>query len=818
MKKDQEKLEDQLLDALLHEQNRGDRELAISEIEAKLFNEERDSNRSAIPMWSRRMGIIAASLALGGMTVFWMNSLRKDPIEMSSDVANIQEAPTEASELNEIPQHIDPSLDALKNKLAETIIPASDEYFRNHDGAAQIRTQIESLLRYEDEQLLIYASGLDLPDNIVKTLYPEYLELKRQIGELKAAGLGDSHPTVLTNQRVLASIKQQLDQGIVDLRLRLQAQLERTMDHLAEDQLVSDENGFPELAMANTSGTFAMERDVSETPAPKAISVDPQLAMRYRLSELDSNSFAAGSGAGESLSLRSGDSGGTVGAAVFLPSSRHVKPIDLPVPSFNTERYGALTDPSWQRPTENPLSTFSVDVDTASYANIRRLIREGRPIPEDAVRIEECINAFRYQYEQPAGDDAFAVHTELATCPWTEGNLLLKVGIKGREIAQEKRSVSNLVFLIDVSGLMQGANKLPLVKESLKLLVHRLDERDSVSYVVYAGSEGVVLPPTNMTESGRVKALEALDRLESGGSTNGGAGIKRAYQLAQENFIEGGVNRVILASDGDFNVGVTGQGDLMKLVKERAAKNIYLSALAFGTGNLNDAMFESISNDGNGNYFYIDSIRESRKVFLENLTGTLITIAKDLKIQVEFNPQKVGSYRLIGYANRVLKDEDFNNDKVDAGDIGAGHTVTAFYEIAPAGKPQPNGGGIDTLKYQKAEPAKTLETTAPSDEWLTLKLRHKHPEGDISALQESVVKGEAIPWQDAGRDFQFATAVAIFGMKLRGMEDVSDVPWDSVIKLAKVGLEDDENESRAEFTDLIGDLKKRSQPGDNLPR
>ena len=459
---------------------------------------------------------------------------------------------------------------------------------------------------------------------------------------------------------------------------------------------------------------------------------------------------------------------------------------------------------------ETPLSTFSIDVDTASYANIRRFIREGRNIPADAVRIEECINAFKYSYEPPAGDDAFAVHTELATCPWNENNLLVKFGIKGREISREKRPVSNLVFLIDVSGSMQSSNKLPLVKESLKLLLHQLDERDSVSYVVYAGSEGVVLPPTKMTESGRVQALQALEKLEAGGSTNGGAGIKRAYELALENFIDGGVNRVILASDGDFNVGVTGKDALVSLVKERAAKSIYLSALAFGTGNLNDEMFEAICKDGNGNYFYIDGIRESRKVFLENFAGTLVAIAKDVKIQVEFNPGKVGSYRLIGYANRVLKDEDFNNDKVDAGDIGAGHTVTAFYEIVPMGAPQPNGVGVDALKYQEAAP----EVKAPvesSDEWLTLKLRHKHPQGDMSALQETVVKGQPTPWQKSGSDFQFATAVAMFGMKLRGMTDVSGIPWEGVRQLARPSLENEKNEDRGEFMELIGELEKRSR-------
>lgn len=478
---------------------------------------------------------------------------------------------------------------------------------------------------------------------------------------------------------------------------------------------------------------------------------------------------------------------------------------------LSTERYGSLIDPTWQRPTEAPLSTFSIDVDTASYSNIRRMIREGQAILADAVRIEECVNAFKYRYESPTDGKAFAVQTELATCPWNENNLLVKFGIKGREIASEKRPVSNLVFLIDVSGSMQASNKLPLVKESLKLLLHQLDERDSVSFVVYAGNEGVVLPPTKMTESGRVQALQSLEKLEAGGSTNGGAGITRAYQLAMENFIKGGVNRVILASDGDFNVGVTGQDALVSLVKERAAKNVYLSALAFGTGNLNDSMFEAISKDGNGNYFYIDGIREARKVLLENLTGSLITIAKDVKIQVEFNPRKVGSYRLIGYANRTLKDKDFNNDKVDAGDIGAGHTVTAFYEIVPAGIPQPNAGGVDPLKYQKDEAREKAPAAEPSDEWLTLKLRHKLPEGDISALEESVVKGGATPWRESGSDFQFAAAVAVFGMKLRETGEVSQYPWDSVRQLASPGLRDDQNKDRAEFLELIGELEKQSR-------
>lgn len=366
------------------------------------------------------------------------------------------------------------------------------------------------------------------------------------------------------------------------------------------------------------------------------------------------------------------------------------------------DRYGALVDPSWKNPRENALSTFSVDVDNAAYSNIRRMIEEGRTIPADAVRIEECINAFDYAYAPPANGDAFAVHQTLRPCPWNEKHALLRIGIKGREIPANERPASNLVFLIDVSGSMQSPDKLPLVKESLKLLLSRLDERDSVSYVVYAGSEGVVLPATTLDETGRARALQALDQLSAGGSTNGGAGIQRAYQIAQEQFRKGGVNRVILCSDGDFNVGVTDKSQLVSLVKQRAQSNIYLSVLSFGTGNLNDDMLENISRDGNGNYYYIDGMREARKVFLQKLSGTLVTIAKDVKLQLEFNPARVASYRLIGYANRQLRDEDFKNDKVDAGDIGAGHEVTAFYEIVPAGAATTSE--TDGLKYQPSAP------------------------------------------------------------------------------------------------------------------
>lgn len=467
------------------------------------------------------------------------------------------------------------------------------------------------------------------------------------------------------------------------------------------------------------------------------------------------------------------------------------------------DKYGSFIDQPWKAPNTDPLSTFSIDVDTASYSNVRRMIREGREIPKDAVRIEEFINAFKYRYDAPKGDGPFAVGANIAVCPWAPDHQLVRISIKGREIGAAKRPASNLVFLIDVSGSMQSPDKLPLLRQSMETMVSQLDERDRVAIVVYAGSEGVALPSTRVDEGGRSSIMAALAKLGAGGSTNGGAGINRAYQIAMENKIDGGVNRVVLATDGDFNVGVTGQQSLVDLVKERAKGGVYLTVAGFGTGNLNDSMMDAITHDGNGNYFYIDSEREGQKVFLKNLSGTLVTIAKDVKIQVEFNPAKVGSYRLIGYANRVLHKEDFDNDKVDAGDIGAGHTVTAFYEIIPPGA----AAVSDSLKYQSV-----AEKPAPaSGEWLTVKLRHKHPDGDVSSKIEFPLTGDPLPIVSTSPDFQFATAAALLGMRLRGMEDVRNVSWDQVIALAKPGLADDVSEDRAEFVELVKKLAGHPQ-------
>jgi len=477
----------------------------------------------------------------------------------------------------------------------------------------------------------------------------------------------------------------------------------------------------------------------------------------------------------------------------------------LPV---DRERYGRITEQGWISATKNPLSTFSIDVDTASYTNLRRILTEGGVVQPDAVRIEEMINYFDYDYPQPE-NQPFAVQTDLMECPWNSNHHLVRIGIQGKDMPKAQRPVSNLVFLIDVSGSMSADNKLPLLRQSLLTLLEELDARDKVSIVVYAGAEGLALEPTQVTEEGREKVRLVLDKLNAGGSTNGGAGIKLAYKIASEQFIEGGVNRVILASDGDFNVGVTGEGELVELVKKNAKSKVFLSVLGFGGGNLNDAMMESITNDGNGNYYYIDSEREGRKVFLQNMTGTLVTIAKDVKIQVDFNPAKVQAYRLIGYSNRRLRDEDFNNDKVDAGDIGAGHSVTALYEVVPHGVDSPEVGQVTPSEYTALDEAPRPERVSPN--WLTVRLRHKKPEGEKSELQKFPLVGEPVALSEAPGDFKFAAGVALFGMKLRGSEYIGDADWLLVEQLIKDDGGNDPHGYREELRKLVKLAKQRDE-------
>jgi len=447
----------------------------------------------------------------------------------------------------------------------------------------------------------------------------------------------------------------------------------------------------------------------------------------------------------------------------------------------NTERYGSYKENSFKSTDKEVLSTFSIDVDSASYTNIRKKINNGYLPHKDAVRIEEMINYFDYDYPQPDEGRPFSVTTEYADCPWAPGNKLVKIGLKGKEVKVNKRPASNLVFLIDVSGSMSSSDKLPLLKEGFQKMVSQLNEKDRVGIVVYASNAGVVLEPTVCDKRGKDLIIGALGRLNAGGSTNGAGGINEAYKLVQKNFIPGGTNRVILATDGDFNVGVSHDEGLIGLIKEKAKEKAYLTVLGFGQGNLNDRMMEEISNQGNGNYYYIDSAKESTKVLCQKISSTLVTIAKDVKIQVDFNPANVHSYRLIGYDNRLLNKEDFNDDKKDAGDIGAGHSVTAIYEIVPVGSVNAKRSSVKESKYTsspKSDPAKKVEKF--KDELLTVRLRYKSPEGGDSSLMKVPVKNKSMKFEDASKDFVFSTSVAAFGMILKNSEYVGDATLEDI--------------------------------------
>ena len=483
---------------------------------------------------------------------------------------------------------------------------------------------------------------------------------------------------------------------------------------------------------------------------------------------------------------------------------------DIPVVGQNfyrldqsgTASYPHLVENSFLAARNAPLSTFSIDVDTASYANMRRFLNEGRMPPHDAVRIEELINYFKYNYPPPRGEDPFSANIEVAGCPWNSDHRLVRVGLKGREIAQDKRPPSNFVFLIDVSGSMQPAERLPLIKQALRQLVKKMTANDRVAIVVYASEAGVKLPSTSCAQ--KEKILEAIDQLGAGGSTAGAAGIQAAYRVAQENFIEGGVNRVLLATDGDFNVGITDQGQLVKLIQEKAKGGVFLTTLGVGTDNYKDALMQKLADKGNGNYHYLDTLEEAQKVLIDQMSGTLVTIAKDVKIQIEFNPSQIGAYRLIGYEKRMLRKEDFNNDAKDAGEIGAGHTVTALYEIVPPGREIRSGGEVDELKYQQpAEEKPERYVTGGSRELLTLKLRYKQPDGNTSKLLTFPVTDRGASYSHASTDFKFAAAVAEFGMLLRDSEFKGSSTYGSVLELAEEAKGTDAEGYRAEFLTLV---------------
>nr|WP_294896453.1 von Willebrand factor type A domain-containing protein [uncultured Pedobacter sp.] len=466
---------------------------------------------------------------------------------------------------------------------------------------------------------------------------------------------------------------------------------------------------------------------------------------------------------------------------------------------FNTESYNAITENSFKNPNTNPLSTFSIDVDAASYSNMRRFIQQGQMPPKDAVRVEELINYFDYNYPEPKGNEPVSITADVADSPWNKNHQLVRIGLKAKSIATENLPASNLVFLIDVSGSMQGPDRLELLKTSMKLLTDQLRPNDKVAIVVYAGAAGLVLPSTNGNNKQKIK--DALSNLSAGGSTAGGAGIKLAYETAKNNFIRGGNNRVILATDGDFNVGASSDAEMQRMIESYRNDGVFLSVLGFGQGNLKDSKMEAIADKGNGNYAYIDGINEAKKVLINEFGGTLFTVAKDVKLQVEFNPAKVEAYRLVGYENRLLNNEDFKDDKKDAGEIGAGHTVTALYEIIPKGYKDEFVKKADEMKYQKPSDIKS------SDELLTVKMRYKQPNGNKSKEFSVSLADQRKKIEDTNVDFKFAAAVAEFGLLIRDSKFKQNATFEHVIALAKNSKGIDDNGYRAEFIQLAENAK-----------
>jgi Ca-activated chloride channel family protein len=493
--------------------------------------------------------------------------------------------------------------------------------------------------------------------------------------------------------------------------------------------------------------------------------------------------------------------GGVVGGQGDAPVLYEALRAATPPPHFNTEAYARVRELGFRNPAQDPLSTFSIDVDTASYANVRRFLQEGQLPPRDAVRIEEMVNYFRYEWAAPEGGEPFAVQAESMACPWAPEHRLVGIGLRARDVAHADVPPRNLVFLLDVSGSMQPANKLPLVKRAMALLTDTLRPEDRVAIVVYAGAAGVVLPSTSGADKAAIRA--ALARLEAGGSTAGGQGIQLAYRVAQDSFLEGGVNRVVLATDGDFNVGVSSPGELTRMVEEKKRAGVALTVLGFGMGNLKDSTLEQLADNGDGNYAYVDTLQEARKVLVEEAGGTLVTLARDVKIQVEFNPAAVAAYRLVGYENRMLATEDFDDDARDAGDMGAGHTVTALYEVVPVGVKSPAGPAVP-LKYQPR-----AKGAARSAELMTVKVRYKEPQAETSQLLAKTVPSVA---GDGSSDLRFASAVAELGMLLRGSDHKGLASFDGLLSRARDAVGDDRSGYRREFLALAATAARLSGP------
>ena len=546
------------------------------------------------------------------------------------------------------------------------------------------------------------------------------------------------------------------------------------------------------LAVAGCSGQPEQARDDSKDPAKQSVTptvVEPQTESRQ---EVVVNARKLAGRHAQEAQMSSLDAA-VVGAAtpgIFVPG-------DLRMPSepLDRENYAHVDDNPVKLVSEHPVSTFSIDVDTGSYSNVRRFLNDGRLPPEDAVRIEELINYFAYDYPVPdTVESPFSVTTEVATAPWNADRLLMQIGIKGYDVPAAERKSANLVFLVDVSGSMNAPDKLPLLKNALKMLTRQMTSEDRVSMVVYAGASGVVLEPTPGDEHAKIS--RALEQLQAGGRTNGASGIRMAYDMAEQGFVDGGINRVVLATDGDFNVGTVDFDALIDIVERERERGTSLTTLGFGTGNYNDHLMEQLADAGNGNHAYIDTLNEARKVLVDQVGSTLQTIAKDVKIQIEFNPGVVAEYRLIGYENRMLRREDFNNDRIDAGEIGAGHTVTALYELTLVDSA---ARLIDPLRYA----SETVSDKNPGKELAFVRLRHKVPGGEVSRLQEQAVLRDSIrSFKDAGNELRFAAAVAAFGQLLKGGDYVGDFSYADVIEMARLSRGADPHGYRSEFLGL----------------
>ncbi|MCK6526207.1 VWA domain-containing protein [Myxococcota bacterium] len=568
---------------------------------------------------------------------------------------------------------------------------------------------------------------------------------------------------------------------------------ERAQDASPKDGLAELEKGEDASTRGPFPETSAVVAPTSEPPMADVSRDDAHARQASKEKKSAAREYALG-GAGYGRGA-----GGMVGSASAVTGGyAPPPPVARPAPEFNTEAYDHVADNAFVAVADQALSTFSIDVDTASYSNVRRFLDGGTLPPKDAVRIEELVNYFDYDYPGPRSEQPFAAVTEVSECPWNPSNRLVHIGLQGRRIDMQDLPPLNLVFLLDVSGSMNSPDKLPLVKQGMAMLVEQLRPQDRIAITVYAGAAGLVLPSTPGSQKRPI--LDALDRLSAGGSTAGGAGIQLAYRIAQDNFRKGAVNRVILATDGDFNVGTTSQGDLVRLIEAKRESGVFLTVLGFGTGNLKDATMEKLADKGNGNYAYIDSADEARKALGREVGASLVTIAKDVKVQVEWNPQQVASYRLVGYENRMLAAQDFNDDKKDAGEIGAGHSVTALYEVVPAGRGTA-GSGVDPLRYQAG---RAPTAAASSGEMMTVKLRYKEPEGSTSKLISFPVSDRGKAFGSTSDDFRFSAAVAAYGMLLRDSEHRGRADFGKVESWARGALGEDPSGDRRDFLRLVG--------------